>query len=221
MHEFESRLREWRYDLLSRGGVRAWQADELEDQLCCSLAAALHAGADAEGAWREAVEALGNTQTLHTEYTKDRLMTLTSKLAGFAITLAILGLATTGPATFLHIPTIMTVAALIMGGLITSFGWSRTKRALSASFQSASPLEAQEIDHLLPVFKRGYRLAWMSSVIGVVVAFMQLMGNLSDPSRLGEGLALVTLMVFYGAVIAEFVFANGEQWLENRRLPCE
>jgi MotA/TolQ/ExbB proton channel family len=223
MHEFDARLRDWRANLLRRGGVRAWQADELEDQLCCSLAAARQAGADEDRAWREAVEALGDIRSLHTEYTKDKLMTLTGKLAGFTLTLALLGLvlstAPQGLNGFLHLPSLLFVMLMVSGGLVTSFGWGRTRRALLASLRSGAPLEAEDIEDLRPVLKRGYRLAWMGGVIGLVLGVTMLLQNLSDPSLLGMGVATSLTCVFYGALIAELVFANAEQWLESRRLP--
>jgi len=224
MHEFEDRLRTWRRDWLTRRGVQSWHADELEDQLRCAYTAALESGAEDDQAWCAAAQALGDLDLIHAEYTKERIMSPISKLTGIAITLGILGLCVlTGPkglGPFVHIPSAIFVVTLVVGGLIASFGLARVRRAARASLASSAPLEPAEIDELLPVMRRGYRLCWMSGVVGMIIGSMQMLENLSDPSLIGRGLATATLTLLYGALLAELVFANGQQWIENRRTAC-
>ncbi len=165
------------------------------------------------------MERTGSVQHITQEFAKEQVMNPLSKFAGICITLGLLSIAIwTGPsaAIFVHMPSLIFVTALVAGGLVTSFGPGKVRRAIGASLSGASPLEEAEVDSLCAVFQRGYRLAWMSGVIGAITGIIQMLQNLSDPSQLGSGLATCLLCVFYGALLAEVLFANGRQWLAAR-----
>ncbi|MCB9913949.1 MAG: hypothetical protein H6828_02225 [Planctomycetes bacterium] len=167
MPELDERLGAWRDAWLRRGGVAAWQADELEDHLRCAWSAARTRGATDDEAWNLALRALGPLDQVHHEYTLETAMTLTTKLFGLALTVALLLAVTiTGPggvSPFLHVPSLVFVALLVGCGLLLGFGGARVQRALRASVLASTPLEPDEVDALRPVLVRGHRRAQVAA----------------------------------------------------------
>jgi len=223
MHELDARVAEWRRKLASGGALQNWQMEELEDHVRTAYAHALDEYASESQAWRAAIERTGCVAAISAEFAKEQVMSPKSKLAGVAITLGLLYFVlSTGPggvARFLHIPSMIFVLAIVCGGLVSSFGPTKVRAALAASLRGTSPLETEQVQSFSDVITRGYRLAWMAGVVGFMVGLIQMLSNLSDPSMLGVGIATCALCPLYGALLAEVLFANARQWLENRLIP--
>ena len=199
--------------------MRPWQLDELEDHLLTTLDRTREEFPSEAHAWKAAMERTGSVPLITREFAKEHVMNPLSKLAGVGVTLGLLWLViATGPgaASFLHLPSLLFVLAFVVGGLVASFGPGQVRRALSASLRGTSPLECAEVESLTAVFQRGYRLAWMAGLVGCISGLIQMLANLSDPSMVGVGVATCTLSIFYGALLAEVLFANGRQWLAAR-----
>lgn len=229
MHEsmkrnVEHHMETWRRSLASSGAIQDWQLDELEDHLRTAYDSALLEFASEPLAWAAALERTGSQAAITKEFSKGQMMSWKSKFAGLVITVSMLALVLeTGPggvSLFIHIPSMIFVCAIVLGGLVSSFGPTRIVHAAQASLAGASPLEASEVASLVQVFQRAHRLAWMSGVIGFILGFVQVLQNLSDPSGLGQGLATCLFCMLYGSILAEVVIANGRQWLENRQVPA-
>lgn len=225
MLDFEKRMAEWRRALTAGGALRSWQVEELEDHLRTAYSFALEEFASESEAWRAALDRTGCVAAITQEFAKEQSMSPQSKALGIALTIGLLlYVLQSGPGgvnLFVHIPSMVFVLALVGGGLVASFGPARLGHALQASLRTSAPLEPTEVDSLVAVFQRGYRLSWMAGVLGFIVGFTQSMANLSDPSMIGRGLAQCSLCLFYGALLAEIFFANGRQWLENRTPAAE
>lgn len=220
MPDLETRVEAWRRQLLCNGVLRAWQVDELEDHLRSAYARALEQGEDDRNAWSTALNHTGQVELITAEFKKEQAMNPVSRFAGIALVLAMIGLILgTGPGGFqmyVHVPSFVALFVFVFGGLVASFGLDQVRRALRASLTSSTPLEPEEAAVLSGVLSRGQRLSWMSGVVLVIIGFIQMMGNLSDPSMIGQGVATASLSLLYGAVLAEVGFASVRQWLENR-----
>ena len=143
MSELEQRLSRWRSTWTRRGGVRAWQLDELEDHLACAYAIALEAGEEEEQAWSSALEAVGPVDHVRPEYLKERIMTPTSKFVGLALTVSLIALVLHsggGLQLFVSLPGLVLVSSITSGGLVASFGASHVLRALRACVGPSWPL---------------------------------------------------------------------------------
>ncbi|MCW5732260.1 MAG: MotA/TolQ/ExbB proton channel family protein, partial [Alphaproteobacteria bacterium] len=57
------------------------------------------------------------------------------------------------------------------------------------------------------VLRKAAEVAPAMGLIGTLVGLVQMLGNLDDPSAIGPGMALALLTTFYGAVLANMVFA--------------
>lgn len=71
-----------------------------------------------------------------------------------------------------------------------------------------------EIDHLAErhyrsagVLRKAAEFAPAMGLIGTLIGLVQMLGNLSDPSAIGPGLAVALLTTFYGAVLSNMVFS--------------
>ncbi len=71
-----------------------------------------------------------------------------------------------------------------------------------------------EIDHMAErhyrsanMLRKAAEIAPAMGLIGTLIGLVQMLGNLSDPNTIGPGLAVALLTTFYGAVLANMVFA--------------
>lgn len=57
------------------------------------------------------------------------------------------------------------------------------------------------------VLRKAAEVAPAMGLIGTLVGLVQMLGNLSDPTAIGPGMAVALLTTFYGAVLANMVFS--------------
>jgi len=217
--EHAAQLSAWRTQLV-RAGLSTHQVLELEDHLITVLEALSLSGVPPDDAWNEALLSLGDDARLATEYTKlNPAMTLCSKLAGVLISLGLFAfIAAMGSSmsVFVHIPSLLAVAALVGGGLIASFGPLQVSRALRAGLGHERVLEPAEVETYTQVAARGYRLSWVSGVIVSLASIIQVLTSLGDPTQLGAAAGLGLLSLLYGALLAELLFGNLRHWVLAR-----
>lgn len=65
------------------------------------------------------------------------------------------------------------------------------------------------------VLRKAAEVAPAMGLIGTLIGLVQMLGNLNDPSSIGPGLAVALLTTFYGAVLANMVFAPLASKLER------
>ena len=65
------------------------------------------------------------------------------------------------------------------------------------------------------VLRKSAEVAPAMGLIGTLIGLVQMLGNLNDPSSIGPGLAVALLTTFYGAVLANMVFAPLASKLER------
>ena len=65
------------------------------------------------------------------------------------------------------------------------------------------------------VLRKAAEVAPAMGLIGTLIGLVQMLGNLSDPASIGPGLAVALLTTFYGAVLANMVFAPLASKLER------
>jgi len=204
-------------EVLQRRGHLS-QADlwELEDHLFTALEAGLACGLDEESARAAALNSLGPTAQLATEYKKEHSMNPLSRLVGIAIALGAIALVTAPVgylSTLFDLPSILLVAGVVIGGLVASFGPRALLRTLRQALAS-SPQPDRNVEVGLRVAVHGRRLSWAGGALGSILGVIAMLSNLSDPSEVGPGLALCLLSLFYGAVAAELFFTNLSEWLQ-------
>ena len=57
------------------------------------------------------------------------------------------------------------------------------------------------------IFTRSAEVAPAMGLIGTLIGLVQMLGNLADPSSIGPSMAVALMTTFYGAVLANMVFA--------------
>ncbi len=65
------------------------------------------------------------------------------------------------------------------------------------------------------VLRKAAEISPAMGLIGTLVGLVQMLGNLSDPSTIGPGMAVALLTTFYGAVLANMVFTPLASKLER------
>ena len=66
------------------------------------------------------------------------------------------------------------------------------------------------------VFRKAAEVAPAMGLIGTLVGLVQMLGNLDDPDNIGPSMAVALLTTFYGAILANMVFAPLATKLERR-----
>lgn len=65
------------------------------------------------------------------------------------------------------------------------------------------------------VFRKAAEVSPAMGLIGTLVGLVQMLGNLEDPSTIGPAMAVALLTTFYGAILANMVFAPLASKLER------
>ncbi len=65
------------------------------------------------------------------------------------------------------------------------------------------------------VFRKAAEVSPAMGLIGTLVGLVQMLGNLEDPSTIGPAMAIALLTTFYGAILANMVFAPLASKLER------
>ncbi|NKB20154.1 MAG: flagellar motor protein MotA [Alphaproteobacteria bacterium] len=65
------------------------------------------------------------------------------------------------------------------------------------------------------ILRKAAEIAPAMGLIGTLIGLVQMLGNLDDPASIGPGLAVALLTTFYGAVLANMVFAPMATKLER------
>lgn len=66
------------------------------------------------------------------------------------------------------------------------------------------------------VLRRAAEVAPAMGLIGTLVGLVQMLGNLDDPTKIGPSMAVALLTTFYGAILANMVFAPLAAKLDRR-----
>ena len=221
MFDLKEETEIWRTRLSKGSGLGTTELDELEDHLRASIQDRIRCGEPEEIAFRFSLSVLGEARSLATEFIKERsLMTPFSKITGCGISATLLLVTLVvwggGLSMFIHMPSLLFVTGLVIGGLWACFGPRLLVDAARASVGGRPEIDPHRRALFLAVFRRGYQLAWASGVVGMITGIVQMLSELSDPARIGPGLAMSLLSVFYGALLAELGFRNLHQWIMNQ-----
>lgn len=212
-------IERWRASLAQSTAIGEAELDELTDHLVCAIEAELHRGAPPVVAFRAAAEQLGDPSVLRQEYERlRRPMSATRKvvLTLFAATPLLVAAWPVGLTCFVHVPSLILVTSLIATGLCACFGPRAVVDAFRAALGESRIADFETLARHEAVFRRGYRLAWASGLLGALFGVVSVLTNLSDPATIGPGLALCLLSTLYAAVLAELGFKNLQQWVENQ-----
>jgi len=206
---------------LARLGLGGEHLDELEDHLRCEVEAEVGADASAvEAAVAVAVERLGATNALATEYRKAHPpMTLIPKLLGVACSLGVVFFALGSSldlSMLLDAPSVLLVGGFVAGGLCASFGPRRIARTVAVGLGAGEAPTLEDLEQLDAVSVRGQRLAWASGVVGFLAGLVATAANLSDPAQIGPAIALSLLSLLYGSLLAELGFGSLRAWIAGR-----
>ena len=222
MHDLNPELRRelqcWRAELLGRSSLTSNDVAELEDHLLCAIDRALDEGVAPDRAFTHASHSLGAPAIVATEFAKENPpMTLRSKLVGAAITMVLCALVV-GPSQaglFVSIPSLLLLVGIVCGGLWAAFGPGPVLATVRASLNPERLDDPEKHALYLDVCQRGTHLSWAGGVFGTLMGTILTLGNLSDPSQLGVGVALSLTSLLYGALLSELGFRTMRQWLKN------
>ncbi|MFN7039510.1 MAG: motility protein A [Alphaproteobacteria bacterium] len=64
----------------------------------------------------------------------------------------------------------------------------------------------EENNNVVSILRKSAEIAPAMGLIGTLIGLVQMLGNLSDPSKLGPSMAIALLTTFYGAVLAYVLF---------------
>lgn len=147
-------------------------------------------------------------------------MTVSHRLLGaFLIALTIVTALLVAPGTsiwtFLDIPSLAWIIGIVAGGLLVGFPLETISRTLQAAFRPAGNLTPYELQQSRKVLNSAYQLSWGAGIVGSLFGIILMLGRMSDPSRLGPGIAISLLMLFYAGLLAEIVIAGLQQSLEE------
>ena len=81
------------------------------------------------------------------------------------------------------------------------------------SADTANLMARQQVG--LQVLKRAAEVAPAMGLIGTLIGLVQMLGNLSDPEKIGPSMAIAILTTFYGAILAYRVFTPLASKLER------
>jgi chemotaxis protein MotA len=98
-----------------------------------------------------------------------------------------------------RVPFLMRALSLVIDGAPPE----EVERTVSSEINATAARHARSSG----VLRRASEVAPAMGLIGTLVGLVQMLGNLDDPSTIGPSMAIALLTTFYGAVLANLVFA--------------
>jgi len=119
---------------------------------------------------------------------------------------------------YIDIPSLVFVTGVLVGGMMMCFGVDKIADAFVGALtgEFAMPVPARVRLARIAVFARAYQLSWGAGLVGSVIGLIAMLSDLSSPHAIGAGLAVALLTTFYGAMLAEFIFAPLQQTVMNQ-----
>lgn len=132
-----------------------------------------------------------------------RLVELLFGFAGFMMLMfaAILISPSASIMGFVDYPSIVLCVGIVAGFLLVSHGVAATGRGLVVALGGTSRNMA-DIRLAIDVCDAATQASVLSGVIGSLIGLVIMLGNMSDPSAIGPGMAVSLLTVLYAAVLA-------------------
>lgn len=94
---------------------------------------------------------------------------------------------------------------MLLGGLWLCFGPRIVIEAIAKSMRGQGESDPKKLAIYLAVFNRAYQFFWGGGLVGMIVGLVVMLQNMDDASKIGPGMAIALLTVFFGAFLAEFV----------------
>jgi chemotaxis protein MotA len=91
---------------------------------------------------------------------------------------------------------------------------NEVERTISSEINSTAARHARSAG----VLRRASEVAPAMGLIGTLIGLVQMLGNLDDPSTIGPSMAVALLTTFYGALLANLVFAPLASKLERNAI---
>ncbi len=105
----------------------------------------------------------------------------------------------------IHIPSMAFVLGITCGGLLISFRPATIAKALAACFRDHAKLTGCERNVYSRIFTHAQLLFWASGFLGFMIGLIMMLHVLEDFSKIGVGVGVCLLSMFYGMIFAEFI----------------
>lgn len=110
------------------------------------------------------------------------------------------------PRWYLDLPSAAVVFVLAFSVTAGDYGWKGIGRAFSAAF-GKRPMEAAALRSADAAVRALGRYAWYASVLGVFVGTIAILGNMSDPGKIGPNFAVALICPLY-ALLFNFALVS-------------
>ncbi|MEM8494429.1 MAG: hypothetical protein AAF663_03470, partial [Planctomycetota bacterium] len=163
----DKRIQQWRFGLALRHGLVKRELDELEDHVRQEIKRAdvLHP----EQAFERSLRQLGDSREIARGLRRSRRRDMTHSLIGVGIvvffTLAMIWLGG-NPGVFIDLPSVIWVAGIVGGGLLTTYRPAAVGRALAMGAWRHPARDLDDVTEACGVLRRGRHLGWASGVLG-------------------------------------------------------
>jgi len=111
-------------------------------------------------------------------------------------------------APFLDYPSLIWIAVILTGGLLTSFPPRLINAAIGNALSSKNDCDPEQTAQHVVVLGRAYQLGWGAGLVGFLIGLVAMVQNQDDPDAIGVAIAVSLLVVIYGALLSELVFAS-------------
>jgi len=140
---------------------------------------------------------------------RQTLFRLVNLIIGGALLVGLLWLAMRSGGSlyyYLDLPSLILVAGFVLATMWLGHGPINTVVAVVEGLAARSGLDPKKRTRYAGMLRTAHRMSWTAGVLGLLMGMIIMMQNMDDPSKIGPGMAIGLLPVFYGGVLAECVF---------------
>lgn len=113
----------------------------------------------------------------------------------------------------------ISLAITLLPALILSLGSNSLKEVLNhftIGFKDESAAGKAELEKALNYFTSLFTYFICSGILGILIGVVSVLSNVSDPQKIGSGLAISLLTLLYSTIITLFVAVPFQNGIKNR-----
>jgi len=119
-------------------------------------------------------------------------------------------------ASFLDIPSIVFVVGIVFGGVATSYGPSLAFKVFNPFGNKELGSKPELQNQYLSALRRASQLSYGAAVVGLLIAAISILPNMTDPSQAGTGFAVALVCPLYSVLLSGFLFDGIRDSIEHQ-----
>lgn len=119
-------------------------------------------------------------------------------------------------ASFLDIPSAVFIVGIVFGGVASSHGPAMALQVFNPFGNKDFGFRHETRNRYLSALRRASQLSYGAAIVGLLIAAISILPNLTDPSQAGSGFAAALVCPLYAVLLSGFLFDGIRNSIEHQ-----